>query len=60
MIIGSGAHPSLLCSSNGVLSPGGKRPGRETDHSPHSSEEVKECVALYRHTPVRLRGVVLS
>jgi hypothetical protein len=28
----------------GVLSLGVKRPGREADHSPPSSAEVKECV----------------
>jgi hypothetical protein len=26
-----------------------KRPGREADHSPPSSAEVKECVELYFH-----------
>jgi hypothetical protein len=42
----------------GCSFPGGtlgvKRPGREADHSPPSSAEVKECVEL------RLHGVVLS
>jgi hypothetical protein len=33
----------------GALSVGVKRPGRETDHSPPSIAEVKECVALYFH-----------
>jgi hypothetical protein len=33
----------------GALSPGIKRPGREADHSPPSSAEVKECVELYLH-----------
>jgi hypothetical protein len=28
-----------------------KRPGREADHSPPSSAEVKECVELYFHSP---------
>jgi hypothetical protein len=28
-----------------------KRPGREADHSPPSSAEVKECVELYLHSP---------
>jgi hypothetical protein len=31
--------------------PGVKRPGREADHSPPSSAEVKECVELYLHLP---------
>jgi hypothetical protein len=33
--------------------------GRETDHSPPSSAEVKGCVELYLHSPIRLHGVVL-
>jgi hypothetical protein len=36
-----------------------KRPGREADHSLSSSAEVKECVVLYLHSPIRLHGVVL-
>jgi hypothetical protein len=35
----------------GALSLGVKRPGREADHSPPSSAEVKECVVLYFHSP---------
>jgi hypothetical protein len=31
----------------GALSLGVKRPGREADHSPPSSTEVKECLELY-------------
>jgi hypothetical protein len=33
---------------------------RKVDHSPPSSAEVKECVELYLHSPIRLHGVVLS
>jgi hypothetical protein len=44
----------------GTLSLGVKRPGREADHSPTSSAEVKEWVELYLHSPIRLHGVVLS
>jgi hypothetical protein len=44
----------------GALCLGVKRPGRETDHSPPSSAEVKECVKLYLHSPIRLHSVVLS
>jgi hypothetical protein len=40
--------------------PGVKRPGREADHSPPSSAEVKEWVELYLHSPICLNGVVLS
>jgi hypothetical protein len=31
--------------------PGGKAAGREADHSPPSSAEVKEWVELYLHSP---------
>jgi hypothetical protein len=34
----------------GALSLGVKRKGREADHSPPSSAEVKECVELYLHS----------
>jgi hypothetical protein len=43
-----------------VLSLEVKRPGREADRSPPSSAEVKECVELYLHFPVRLHDMVLS
>jgi hypothetical protein len=43
----------------GALSLGIKRPGRETDHSPPSSAEVKECNYTYT-PPIRLHGTVLS
>jgi hypothetical protein len=35
----------------GAISMGVKRPGREADHSPPSSAEVKERVELYLHYP---------
>jgi hypothetical protein len=35
----------------GALSLGVKRPGREADHSPPPSAEVKECVELYPYSP---------
>jgi hypothetical protein len=44
----------------GALSLGIKQPGREANHSPPSSSEVKECVELYLHSPIRLYGAVLS
>jgi hypothetical protein len=53
--------PSLLSNAYQGLFPWGvKRPGREADHSSPSSAEVKECVELYLHSPIRLHGVVLS
>jgi hypothetical protein len=42
----------------GALFLGVKRPGREAGHSSPSSAEVKECVELYFHSPIRLHGVV--
>jgi hypothetical protein len=44
----------------GALSLRVKRPGREADHSPPSSAEVKECVELYLHSPICLHGVVFN
>jgi hypothetical protein len=41
---GSGAHPASYPL-------GVKRPGRQADHSPPSSAEVKECVELQLHSP---------
>jgi hypothetical protein len=41
------------------LSPWVKWPGREADHSPPSTAEVKECTELYLHSPI-LHGAVLS
>jgi hypothetical protein len=35
----------------GVIYLGVKRPGREADHSPPFSAEVKECMELYLHSP---------
>jgi hypothetical protein len=47
---GSGAHPASYPMYTGALSLGVKRPGREADHSPPSSIEVKECVELCLHS----------
>jgi hypothetical protein len=41
------------------LSQGVKRPERKADHSPPSSAKFKECVVLYLHSIICLRGVVL-
>jgi hypothetical protein len=51
--------PILL--SNGyqrALSPGVKQQGRESDHSPPSSAEVKKT-DQYIHAPICLHGIVL-
>jgi len=37
-----------------------KRPGRESDHSPTSSAEVKNAWSYISSLPIRLHGVVLS
>jgi hypothetical protein len=44
----------------GTISPGVKLQGREADHSPPASAEVKKNVDLYVHSPIRLYGVVLN
>jgi hypothetical protein len=45
-----------------VFSLGIKRPGREADHSPPPSAEIKECVELYLHSlnTSSLRGAYFS
>jgi hypothetical protein len=45
-----GPTQPLIQWVSGVLSLGVKRPGREADHSPPSTAEVKECVELYLHS----------
>jgi hypothetical protein len=47
----SGAHPASYPVGTRDSFPGVKRPGREADHSPPSSAEVKEWVELYLHSP---------
>jgi hypothetical protein len=43
--------PSLLYNGYRVSFPGVKRPGRGVDHSPPSSDRVKERVELYLYSP---------
>jgi hypothetical protein len=45
--------------TGGALCPEVKRPGREADHSPLTSAEVKKTW-IYIHSPIRLHGVVLN
>jgi hypothetical protein len=47
---GSGAHPASYPISTGDLSPGVKLQGREADHSPLTSVEVKK-MWIYTSTP---------
>jgi hypothetical protein len=56
----SGAHPASYPMGTRGSFPGVKQPGREADHSPPSSVEVKEWVALYLRSPIRLHGVVFN
>jgi hypothetical protein len=48
---GSGVHPASYPTGTRGSFPGGKGPGREADHSPPSSAEVKEWVELYLYSP---------
>jgi hypothetical protein len=57
---GPGAHPASYPMGTRGCDPGVKRPGREADHSPPSSVEVKEWGELYFTPPIRLHGVVLG
>jgi hypothetical protein len=53
----------LSLISNGYwegLSPGVKRPGREADHSPPTSVEVKKILVYTSTPPISLHGVVLN
>jgi hypothetical protein len=50
----------MLLMGTGDSFPGVKRPGRDADHSPPASTEVKKNVHLYIYSPIRLHGVVLN
>jgi hypothetical protein len=54
--------PSSLLSNvyRETLYPGVKRPGREDDHSPPTSTEVKKMWIYTSTPPIRLHGVVLN
>jgi hypothetical protein len=43
----------------GALSPGVKWPGRDADHSPITSADIKKTW-VYTSTPPRLHGIVLN
>jgi hypothetical protein len=47
---GSGVHPTSYTMGAGGSFPGVKRPGREADHSPPTSAEVKK-IWIYTPTP---------
>jgi len=57
---GSGAHPTSFPMATGALSLGVKRPGREADHLPPSSAEVKKARSYTSTPPIRLHGEVFK
>jgi hypothetical protein len=57
---GSPSHPASYPIGTGGSFPRIKRPGREADHSPLASAEVKKNVDLYTHFLIRFHGVVLN
>jgi hypothetical protein len=52
--------PNLLSNGYLGLSSGVKRPGRETDHSPPASAEVKQMRIYTSTRHIRVHGVVLN
>jgi hypothetical protein len=52
-------RPPIHCVPE-TLIPGLKRPGREADHTPPSSAEVKNAWSYTSAPPLRPHGVVLS
>jgi hypothetical protein len=50
---------SLLFIGNRGLSEGVKQPGREADHSPPASAEVKNAWIYTSNRPIRIHRVVL-
>jgi hypothetical protein len=57
---GSGTHPASYPMGTRGSFPGVKRPGREADHPPPSSAEVKNAWSYTSIPPIRLHGMVLS
>jgi hypothetical protein len=50
-------QPRLPSSGCRSLTPGVKRPGREADHSPTSTAEIKNAWSYTSTPPIRLHGV---
>jgi hypothetical protein len=57
---GSEAYPDSYPTSKGALSLEEKRSGREANHSPPSSAEVKNAWSYTSTPPIRHHGVVIS
>jgi hypothetical protein len=55
---GSGAHPASYSMDTGILFRGIQRPGREADHSPPSSAEVRNEWSYTSNPPIYLHGMV--
>jgi hypothetical protein len=57
---GSGAHPASYPIGTAGSFPGGKRLGREANHSPPSSAEVENAWSYTSTILISFHGVVLS
>jgi hypothetical protein len=57
---GSGDHPASYPMGTGALYLGVKQLGREADHSPPYSAEVKNAWSYTSTPPIYLHGLVLS
>jgi len=55
---GSEVHSVSYTMGAEAITPGIKRPGRQPDHLPQSSPEVKNAWSYTSTQPIRLRGVV--
>jgi hypothetical protein len=66
VLIFTASRPALVSIQSpnqrvlGALTPGVKRSGREADHSPPSSAEVKNTWRYTPTPPIRVHGVVLN
>jgi hypothetical protein len=58
--LGGLATQPLIHWVPGASTPGVKQPGREADHSPPSSAEVKNAWSYTSTPPIRLGGVALN
>jgi hypothetical protein len=57
---GSEAQQPPIQGVHGAFSLGENLPGRDSNHSLQSSDEIKEFVELYLHSHIRHHGVVRS
>jgi len=57
---GSESHPASYPMGTGVLSAGVNWPGREADHSPQCSAEIKNAWSYTSILRIRLHSVALS